>query len=121
MNIRSLSNNITPITSTTVKEANSTIKSHDATDRDADGREQQKSNQRFCTDEEIKKILKSLKEHTGVIANNLSVELVTQNEVQVILITDPEGHIIRRVVSKDFYQLLETIGQNNGNLLSKTA
>lgn len=121
MNIRSLSNNITPITSTTVKEANATIKSHDTTERDADGRDAQSNQQRECTDEEIEKILKNLKEHPGIIANNLSVELTTQNEIRVILIKDHEGQIVRRVVDKDFYQLLETIGQNNGRIISKTA
>lgn len=121
MNIRSLSNVITPVTTSTIKEANSAIKSHDATERDADGREQQGSPQRDCTDEEIEKIIKNLKEHPGVIANNLSVVLEVQNEVKVILLKDSQGQIIRRVVEKEFYQLLETIGQNNGRIISKTA
>ncbi|MCC6137484.1 MAG: hypothetical protein IT287_02550 [Bdellovibrionaceae bacterium] len=121
MNVRSLSNAIVPISSSSIKEASSTIKSHDATERDADGRESQQSPQRDCTDEEIEKILKNLKEHPGILANNLSVELTTQNEMRVILIKDVEGQIIRRVVEKEFYQLLETIGQNNGRIISKTA
>lgn len=121
MNIRSLSNSILPISSTTIKEANATIKSHDATERDADGRDAQANEHRECTDEEIEKILKNLREHPGIVANNLSVELVSQNEVRVILISDAEGQIIRRVVEKDFHQLLETIGQNNGRIISKTA
>lgn len=121
MNIRSLSNVITPITASTIKEANSAIKSHDATERDADGREQQGSPQRDCTEEEIEKILKNLREHSGILANNLSVELTVQNDVRVILISSPDGQIIRRVVEKDFYQLLETIGLNSGRIISKTA
>lgn len=121
MNVRSLSNAIVPISSSSIKEANATIRSHDATERDADGREPNQNQQRDCTDEEIEKILKNLKEHPGILANNLSVVLTTQNDVKVILIQDPEGQIIRRVVEKEFYQLLETIGQNNGRIISKTA
>lgn len=121
MNIRSLSNVITPVTSTTVKEANATIKSHDTTERDADGRETPNNQQRECTDEEIEKIIKNLKEHPGIVANNLSVELTSENEVKLILIKSPDGQIIRRVTERDFYQLLETIGQNNGRIISKTA
>jgi uncharacterized FlaG/YvyC family protein len=121
MNIRSLSNVITPITASTIKEASAAIKSHDTTERDADGREHQGSPQRDCSEEEIEKILKNLREHEGVIANNLSVELSVQNEVRVITITSPDGQIIRRVPEKEFYQLLETIGLNSGRIISKTA
>jgi uncharacterized FlaG/YvyC family protein len=121
MNIRSLSNVITPVTASTIKEASAAIKSHDATERDADGREHQGSPQRDCSEEEIEKILKNLREHEGVIANNLSVELSVQNEVRVITITSPDGQIIRRVPEKEFYQLLETIGLNSGRIISKTA
>lgn len=121
MNIRSLSNVITPVASTPIKEANAAIKSHDTTERDADGRDAQTNQQRDCTDEEIEKILKDLKEHPGIVANNLSVEMITQNDVKVILIKSQDGQIVRRVIEKEFYQLLETIGQNNGRIISKTA
>lgn len=121
MNIRSLSNAISPITASNIKEASNAIKAQDTTERDADGREQQASKQRDVTPEELEKILKNLKEHAGILANNLSVELVIQNEVRVILITAKDGQIVRRVVEKDFYLLLETMGQNNGRIISKTA
>lgn len=121
MNIRSLSHIITPTSGSAIKEASKTLKSHDTTERDADGREHQSSDQRPVTEEELEKILKNLRENPGVIANNLSVEITMENEVRVLVITSATGQIIRRVVEKDFYQLLETIGQNNGLLISKSA
>ena len=121
MNIRSLSHIITPTSGSAIKEASKTLRSHDTTERDADGREHQASQQRPVTEEELEKILKNLKENPGVIANNLSVEMIIENDIRLILITSSEGQIIRRVVEKDFYQLLETIGQNNGLLISKSA
>jgi uncharacterized FlaG/YvyC family protein len=121
MNIRSLSNIVTPLNSSSIKEASTAIKSHDTTERDADGREPSKSPPREVTEEEIEKILQNLKEHPGILANNLSVELVQENEVRVILIKSSDGQIVRRVPQGEFYYLLETLGQNNGRLLSKTA
>lgn len=121
MNIRSLSHIITPISSSAIKEAQQSLRSHDTAERDADGREHQSSAQRPVSEEELEKILKSLRENAGIIANNLSVELEVQNEVRVLLIKSPDGHIVRRVSEKDFYQLLETMGQSNGLLISKAA
>ncbi|MCB9072848.1 MAG: hypothetical protein H6623_04435 [Bdellovibrionaceae bacterium] len=120
MNIRSLSHIVTPVTSS-IKEASNTIKSHDTTERDADGREPQKGPPRELTEDEIEKVLKNLREHPGIMANNLSVELIHENEIRLIVIKTADDQIVRRVPQSEFYQLLETLDQKNGRLFSKTA
>lgn len=121
MNIRSLSNLNQILAPEKVHEMQNRVKSHDTTERDADGRAPNEQKPRAVTTEELEKILKNLREHPGVKANNLTVELVQENLIQVIFIKDAQGNTVRRVTEDQFYHLLESLDQANGRIFNKAA
>ncbi len=121
MNVRSLSNLNQILAPEKVHEMNNRVKSHDATERDADGRESQSQKPRLVTEEELEKIIKSLKDHPGVKANNLTIELAQENLIQVIFIKAADGSIVRRVTEDQFFHLLESLGQTNGRIFNRAA
>jgi uncharacterized FlaG/YvyC family protein len=122
MNIRSLTGLGAQILLPVKAGENQTaLKAHDTTERDADGRLFQQSKKRKVTEEELKKILESLKANAGIVANHLNVLLVRENEVQVILIQTPEGETVRRIPEENFYQLLDNMDLANGRILNKAA
>lgn len=121
MNIRSLSQLPTVISTNKIKEAAATIKPHDTAERDADGRQPFGEKKRPVTPEELEQILEGLKKHPGVLAHQLQVSLVEEETRKVIYIKSPEGETLRRVVEEDFYYLLESLDQPNGRIFNKTA
>lgn len=122
MNIRSLTQLPTVLSPTKVSEASTAIKAHDTTERDADGRQPfGEDKKRPVTPEELEKIIENLKKHPGVLANNLSIELVFEESRQILLIKSQDGQIIRRVPEAEFYQLLDNLDQSNGRIFSKAA
>ena len=104
-----------------VGEKQPAIKAHDATDRDADGRQQQKDKRRKVSEDEIQKIIESLRANAGVVNNNLLVEIASENETRVLYVKSPEGQIIRRIPEDQFYQLLDSIDLTNGRIINKAA
>jgi hypothetical protein len=121
MNVRSLSQLPTVLSPTKVSEASSAIKSHDTAERDADGRQPFGEKKRPVTPEELEKIIENLKNHPGVLANHLVVELVQEESQQILLLKGQDGQIIRRVVESDFYFLLENLDQATGRIFNKAA
>lgn len=122
MNIRSLTQLPTVISPTKVTEASNAIKPHDTAERDADGRQPfGEEKKRPVTPEELEKIIENLKKHPGVIASQLSVELVLEESRQFLVIKSSDGQIIRRVPESDFYQLLDNLDQVSGRIYSKAA
>jgi uncharacterized FlaG/YvyC family protein len=122
MNIRSLTGLGTQILlPVKAPENQSALKTHDTADRDADGRMFQGNKKRKVTEEELKKIIDSLKANPGVVANHLIVMLAQENEVQVILIKSPEGQVLRRITEENFYQFLDNMDLANGRILNKAA
>lgn len=122
MNIRSLTQLPTVLSPTKVSEASNAIKPHDTAERDADGRQPfGEEKKRPVTPEELEKIIENLKKHPGVIASQLSIEVVQEESRQFLLIKSSDGQIIRRVPETDFYQLLDNLDQSNGRIFSKAA
>ncbi len=122
MNIRSLTQLPTVLSPTKVSEASTAIKPHDTAERDADGRQPfGEDKKRPVTPEELEKIIENLKKHPGVLANNLSIELVFEESHQILLIKSQDGQIIRRVPEAEFYQRLDNLDQSNGRIFSKAA
>jgi uncharacterized FlaG/YvyC family protein len=122
MNIRSLTQLPAVISPTKVTEASNAIKPHDTAERDADGRQPfGEDKKRPVTPEELEKIIENLKKHPGVIASQLSVELVLEESRQFLLIKSSDGQIIRRVPESEFYQLLDNLDQASGRIYSKAA
>lgn len=102
-------------------EKQAAIKMQDTTDRDADGRQSSNDKKRKVTEAEIQKILDSLRSNPGLLANNLTVLLVQENEVRLILIQNPEGETVRRIPEEAFYQLLDSMDLANGRIFNKAA
>jgi uncharacterized FlaG/YvyC family protein len=122
MNIRSLTQLPTVLSPTKVSETSSAIRPHDTAERDADGRQPfGEERKRPVSPEELEKIIENLKKHPGVIASQLVVELVQEEDRQILLIKTSEGQIIRRVPETEFYQLLDNLDQSNGRIFSKAA
>jgi hypothetical protein len=122
MNIKSLTQLPTLLSPAKVSEASNAIRPHDAAERDADGRQPfGEEKKRPVTPEELEKIIESFKKHPGVIASQLSIELVEEESHQFLLIKSSDGQIIRRVSEMDFYQLLDNLDQSNGRIFSKAA
>lgn len=122
MNIRSLSGLAQQVLlPEKAGEKKETLKLQDTADRDADGRQSQSDKRRPVTEEELKKILESLKNNPGILSHNLTVQLVEENEIRLILITNPEGKTIRRIPQESFYQLLDNMDLANGRILNKAA
>ena len=122
MNIRSLSSPVTLLPVSQVKETASALKSADAGERDADGRQPFGDRKRRITDEELQKLLASLRSHPGVLANNLVIELLMlENQERAILIKAPTGQTVRRVPDSEFATLLENVDQTNGRFFDKAA
>lgn len=125
MNIRSLSNPQTPTKvdteSAKIKATENSVKTHDTTERDADGRQPFHDQRRPVTQEELDEIMEAIKKHDGVKANNFSVELVEEEDQKVLYIKTPEGQTVRRVPESNFHELLSFIDQSNPRLLNKSA
>ena len=122
MNIRSLSGQAQHILlPEKTGEKQAAIKSHDTTDRDADGRQSGGDKKRRVSEDEIKKILESLRSNPGLATNKLTVNLVYENDVRLILIQNEQGAIIRRIPEESFYQLLDSMDLANGRIFNKSA
>jgi len=122
MNIRSLSSPVAVVPASQIKQASEAIKPHDADERDADGRQPFGEKKRKITDEELEKLLKSLRAHPGVVANGLVVELLMiDGQERAILIKTPTGQTVRRVPDGEFATLLDNIDQASGRLFDKAA
>lgn len=125
MNIRSLSNPQLPTKvdteSSKVRAAETAVKTHDATERDADGRQPFQDQRRPVTQEELDEIIKAIREHEGVKTNNFKVELLEEHGQQVLYVKTQEGQTVRRVTESNFYELLSFIDQSNPRLLNKSA
>ena len=103
------------------REKEPALKLHDTAERDADGRQSQNDKRRKVSEEEIKKIIDSLKNNPGIISNDLSVLLISENDTQLILIQTREGQTVRRIPAESFYQLLDSMDLAHGRILNNAA
>lgn len=122
MNIRSLSNIILPKTN----EADSAkkLKSEDtAKDRDPNGQAYQQAEEQEhhnLTEEEVDCAMEYLKNLPGLKQSNLSLSKEFKNNIFVVVVKDPQGKVVRRILPPELYRLSKVDkDQTTGHLLNK--
>ena len=103
-----------------------TIKSDNATDRDANGQQpgqEKKENEHPpMSDEQLKKALDHLRSIPAVKDHNLTIELVTAElGKRFVLLKEPDGKLIRRIPESELWTLQVVKENEKGQLLRKTA
>lgn len=125
MNIKGITTNILPADLRTKAEAVKDVRrqTQNATDRDADGRQQQQGEtpKRHLADSEFQEVLRKLEALPGVRDNNLSIQVVTQDDHRVIFIEDAAGNVVRRLSEADLWTLYFSSGRTTGQLFDKAA
>ena len=111
MDIRSINGiiNNTAATTRADNEKKAEIKSDSSHERDANGQmfRGQEEGPRELTEEELNRVIETLKAHPGVKDNNLTVSVRAINDKHFVLIEDPTGKVVRRVAAKDLWHLLK--------------
>lgn len=95
-----------------------------ASDRDADGQQQQAESEkkRNLSDEEIQEAIKVLESFPGVKDSGLSFKLSRgEDGVPVVHVLDRAGNVVRRIPETELAQVKSRQGENKttGNLLNK--
>jgi hypothetical protein len=120
MNIKSvLPSPIAPIEPKKRVEANPRTQA--STDRDADGRQQQKEQEinRHLSEQEFSDALKALQENPGLKANSLTVRVEVKDDCRVIYICAPNGDIIRRLSEAQLWASTRDKDRATGKILDK--
>jgi uncharacterized FlaG/YvyC family protein len=120
MNIKSvMPNPISPIEPKKRVEANA--RTQGATDRDADGRQQQAEQdaKRHLNDQELAEAIKAIEESPGLKSNNLTVKVDTNDDCRVIYIVDVKGEIVRRLSEAQLWAASRDKDRATGKILDK--
>jgi hypothetical protein len=121
MNIKSINSSpILPVEPKNKVEGGN-VKSHGATDRDADGRRQQAEPElkRHLKQEEFDEALKALSENPGIKANNLQLKVEQREDCRIILIIDGNGAIVRRLSENQLWLATRDKDRQTGRILDK--
>jgi hypothetical protein len=120
MNIRTLSNPITPIESLKTDEVRSVKAEVSSEDRDADGKRQDKEpDKNPLSDEEMKRAQEYLENLTGLKANGLEIEIDNKENVRVFLIKDHQGTVVRRILEWELRPLITDKDKKTGQIFDK--
>lgn len=93
----------------------------DTADRDADGRrerDQQPQKERL-NQQEFDDALKVLGETPGLKANGLLIKVVDESGTRVVLITAPDGQIVRRLTEAQLWAMTRDKDRPTGKILDK--
>lgn len=122
MNIKSIVSNILPIDFRAKVDGHSAVKTHESTDRDADGRRQPKDETEIkhqLTDEEFTEAFELLKTMPGIEDNQLAVKVVKEGSLRWVLILDKESRVVRRLADADLWIATRNMAKSTGKLLDK--
>lgn len=121
MNVRSVSNPITPLDLKRTDETQRTRLDESHQDRDANGRrEQPEPDQSPLSEEELKKAEEYFAGLTGLKANGLSIELEeSAGQVRVFVIRDPQGTVVRRIPEFEMRLLIQDKDRKSGQLFDR--
>ena len=115
MNIRTLSNPISPVESIKTGEVRDVKTQVSSEDRDADGRRsQEEPDKNPLSEEESRRALEYLENLTGLTANGLSVEVEESGEFKIYLIKDQNGEVARRIVEWEMRALIDESNKKTG-------
>jgi len=123
MNVRSLSNPVSPIeslrSSAPAKDVKMDVSSED---RESNGRrEQDEPSKESLNEEEFKLAQEYFKKLTGLNANGLKVEVENSGDLRVFLIKDHENTVVRRIVEWELRALIVEKDKSTGHIFNKAA
>lgn len=120
MNIRSLTNPISPLDTLKTTEVKSVKAEVSSEDRDADGRRREdEPNKDPLSEEELKQAQKYLENLTGLKANGLKIEIEMTGALKVFLIKDHEDKVVRRIVEWELRALIGDKDKQTGQIFDK--
>lgn len=122
MNIRSISGVQSPLQEVAKVERVKDVKldsSH--ADRDADGRREQGESEkkRQFTDAEFQEALEHIQALPGFKSHALSLKVEERDSQRVVLILDPAGVVVRRLLEKDLWSLIADKEKGKGQFFDK--
>lgn len=96
-------------------------KTHDTTDRDANGQQEKGSGEpkRHLTQQEFDDAIKALEETPGLKTNNLVIKVITHEDHRVIEIVDGEGQVVRRLSEAQLWTATRDKDKQTGKFLDK--
>jgi hypothetical protein len=122
MNIRSVSNPITPVEVNRASESRNVKTDVSSEDRDANGkREEKEPDKNPLSDEEMKKAKEYIESLSGLKANGLKLEIEHAGDYRVFVIRDHDGRVARRIIEWEVRLLLETRDKKTGQIFDKAA
>lgn len=123
MNIRTVTNPISPVEKQGPEEAKEVRTDHSHQDRDPDGRreKEEKKEQDLSplSEEEKEAIEKHLKELPGFKDHDLIFSIEKSGDRQFFVIKDHLGHTVRRVPDYEMRDLIDNKDRKSGYLLNK--
>jgi uncharacterized FlaG/YvyC family protein len=129
MDIKGALNSILPLNLRAKTGVDRSIKSGNATDRDANGQTTYDHGSQEqhppMSEEQLEKAMQNLKELPAVKDHNLTVELQIHNDRRFVLLIEPDGKILRRISELELWSLPsmsnDSEANKKGQLLSKMA
>jgi len=122
MNIRAITNPLTPVDSVKGNEVRDVKTDVSSEDRDPNGRrEQDEPDKNPLTKEELEKVEEYMKLLPGFQANGLTYEVESGGEFKIFVIRDKEGLVVRRIVEWELRQLLEDKNKKTGQIFDRSA
>lgn len=123
MNVRSLSNPVTPIESLRSGAPTKDVKMDvSSEDRESNGRrEQEEPSKNPLNDEEFKLAEEYFKKLTGLNANGLRVEVEKSGDLRLFLIKDHENNVVRRIVEWELRALITEKDKSTGHIFNRAA
>jgi uncharacterized FlaG/YvyC family protein len=123
MNVRNLTNPITAVDSKSSVQGAKPVRSEvSSEDRDADGRQQHKEeNKNPLSEEEMQKAKEYIEKLDGLKSNDLKLTVESGGEYRVFVIHDKDGKIVRRIVEWEMRMILNSADKRTGQLFDKVA
>ncbi len=122
MNIRTVSNPITPLETLKSSEVRDVKLEVSSEDRDADGkREEKEPNKDPLTEEELKLVHNYLDSLTGLKSNGLTIQIEASGSTKTFLIKDHDGQVVRRILEWEMRVLINAKDKKTGQIFDKSA
>jgi len=128
MDIKGALNSILPLNLRAKTDVDRTIKSGNATERDANGQttyDQGSQQERPpMSDEQLEKAIQQIKDFPAVKEYNLTVELQTHQDKRFVVLIEADGKILRRIPEIELWNLPamnDSEAPKKGQLLRKMA